>query len=170
MSGSPFQVPFVTNTQVNSSNLGGPFRGFSPQQTVNMFKDSEQTMIRGVLRRSWNNTNAQGSINNKGRVVTPFRAVNNLGDYLGRQQYVCGGSNQVNKTFPGRQGPMGSIISHCDNTRIAASVANNRFVPDSSDYTTYRKQKAIVQNYNDLANGGDKSNASYVAWMHVRSF
>jgi hypothetical protein len=151
----------------SSDNLGGPFNGYSPQQTLTNFKDSNQVMIRKIVVKSWNGNGAKGVDNGHDRVVTPFRAVNNLGDFLGRQNYVCGGSNQINKTYPGRQGPMGSIISACDNTGVPASVANNRFVPDSSDYITYKKQRALNQNYNDLGFGGDSHNASYVNRMAV---
>jgi hypothetical protein len=147
---------------------GGPFQGYSPKQTITSYKDSEQIMIRGVLRRSWNNTNVQSSINGNKRIITPFRAVNNLGDYLGRQDYVCGGPNQVSASKPGWKGRIGSIISACDNTGVAASVTNNKFVSDSSDYITYRKQRAISNNYNDLGYGGDQNNASYVKLMAVR--
>jgi hypothetical protein len=149
---------------------GGPFQGYSPKQTITSYKDSEQIMIRGVLRRSWNNINVNNTINGNQRIITPFRAVNNLGDYLGRQNYVCGGPNQVNANKPGWKGRIGSIISACDNTGIAASVTNNKFVPDSSDYITYRKQRAISNNYNDLGYGGDQHNASYVNLMAVRRF
>ena len=160
-------TPKFTSTE----NLGGPFNGYSPQQTVTNYKNSEQVMIRKILRNSWNGRGAVGTDgvgNNYARVVTPFRAVNNLGDFLGRQNYVCGGSNQVNRTYPGKQGPIGSIISQCDNTGVAASVCNNRFVPDSSDYIKYKKQRALNQNYNDLGYGGDKNNGSYVSLMFVR--
>jgi hypothetical protein len=155
----------------SSANLGGPFNGYSPQQTVTNYKSSEQVMVRRILRKSWNGRGAVGTDgveNSYARVVTPFRAINNLGDFLGRQNYVCGGSNQVNRTYPGRQGPIGSILSRCDNTGVPASVCNNRFVPDSSDYITYKKQRALNQNYNDLGYGGDKNNGSYVARMAVR--
>lgn len=151
-----------------SSLGGGPYQGYSPKQTITNYKDSEQTMIRGVLRRSWNNTNVNGNINGNKRIITPFRAVNNLGDYLGRQNYVCGGSNQVSANKPGWKGHIGSILSACDNTGVAASVTNNRFVPDSSDYITFKKQRAISQNYNDLGYGGDQNNASYANIMAVR--
>uniref|UniRef100_A0A6C0I4J0 Uncharacterized protein n=1 Tax=viral metagenome TaxID=1070528 RepID=A0A6C0I4J0_9ZZZZ len=153
-----------------ASNLGGGLPGISPTQTMNNKKDSNQTMIRKILRDSWNNKQAQASINGYGRVTTPFRAVNNLGDYLGRQAYVCGGSNQVNANKPGWKGRIGSIISQCDTTGVAASVTNNRYVADSSNYTTFKKQDAIAKNYNDIAFVGDRSNGSYVALMAVRRF
>jgi len=162
MSGSPFFVPNTTVRLTRTTNLGGPFQGYSPQQTLNNFKSSEQVMTRSVLRRAWNREGALGVANGKNRVITPFRAVTNLGDFLSRQNYVCGGPNQVNKTFPGRQGRMGSILSRCDNSGVAAGSGNMKFVPDSSDYTTFKKQRAMNQNYNDLKFGGDQNNASYV--------
>lgn len=157
-------VPQTTVKVTSTTNLGGPFQGYSPQQTLTSYKDSDQVMVRKIVRGAWNNPNAVG----KGRVVTPFRAVNNLGDFLGRQNYVCGGSNQVNASKPGWKGHIGSILSHCDNTGVAASVTNNRFVPDSSDYIRFKKQSALVKNYNDIKNGGNQNHASYVPLMAVR--
>lgn len=148
--------------------LGGGLPGISPQQTITNYKDSEQTMARRVLRDSWNTPYATGTVNGKKRVVGPFRAVNNLGDFLSRQNYVCGGSNQVSANKPGWKGHIGSIISHCDNTGVAASVCNTKYVPDSSDYIRYKKQAAINQNYNDIGFGGDQHNGSYVRLMAVR--
>ena len=153
---------------MSSSVLGGPFNGYSPKQTITNYKDSNQVMIRRILRNSWNTQNAIGVINGKNRVITPFRAVNNLGDFLARQNYVCGGPNQVNASKPGWKSRIGSIISNCDGTGIPAGSGNMRFVSDSSDYITYKKQLAINKNYNDVKNGGDQSNGSYVALMRVR--
>lgn len=164
-------VPLTSKTSylpMVMSNLGGPYQGYSPTQTITNYKDSEQTRIRRILRSAWNNTNTAEDINGNGRVTTPYRAVTNLGDYLGRVNYVCGGSNQINKTFPGRQGPMGSIISRCDGTGIDAANGNVRFVSDTSDYITYKKQNAINNVYNDLAFGGDESHGSYEAYMRVK--
>lgn len=147
---------------------GGPYNGFSPVQTITNYKDSEQTTIRRILRNSWNNQQAVGTINGKKRIITPFRAVNNLGDFLSRQNYVCGGSNQVNADKPGWKNKIGSIISQCDGTGVAAGSGNMRHVPDSSDYIRYKKQRAIGKTYNDLKNGGDQSNGSYVSLMAIR--
>ena len=147
---------------------GGPYNGFSPAQTITNYKDSEQTTIRRILRNSWNNQQAVGTINGKKRIITPFRAVNNLGDFLSRQNYVCGGSNQVNADKPGWKGRIGSIISQCDGTGVAAGSGNMRHVPDSSDYIRFKKQRAIGKTYTDLKNGGDQSNGSYVALMGIR--
>jgi hypothetical protein len=148
-----------------SSVLGGPFNGYSGKQTVTNYKDSEQTMSRRVLRSAWNTRYASGTVNGQSRVITPFRAVNNLGDFLSRTNYVCGGPNQVNKSKPGLR--IGSIISACDATSVEGSSCNPRFVPDSSDYIRFKKQQAMNRNYNDSKNGGDESNGSYVALMRV---
>jgi len=149
-------------TSINS------FNGISPVQTIDNYKNSGDVITRKILRKSWHNAFAPSSINGYKRVVTPFRAVTGLGDYLGRQNYVCGGPNQVNADKPGWKGHIGSIISNCDNTGIPAKSGNVRYVPDSSDYITYRRQRAIVQNYNDPSFGGDSNNASYVNLMAVR--
>ena len=160
----------MSTNNLGTSVLGGPYNGWSPKQTINNFKDSEQTNIRSILRRSWNTSFAKDTYNNKNRIITPFRAVNNLGDYLSRNNYSCGGSNQVTIDRYKRKNNIGSIIQQCDSTGVPASICNNRFVPDSSDYITFKKQQAMNRNYNDLSNGGDQHNASYVNIMAIRRF
>jgi hypothetical protein len=154
---------------LDGSNLGGgPFNGFSPIQTINNKKDSTQVMQRRVLRTAWNTPYATGQFNGINRVTTPFRAVNNLGDFLERKNYVCGGPNQVNADRPGWKSRIGSIISQCDGTGVPSSTCNVKFVADSSDYINYRKLRAANHTYNDFKNGGDQSHASYVDLMRVR--
>jgi hypothetical protein len=158
----------LTPTVTSTANLGGPFQGYSPQQTITNFKDSENVMARRVLVKSWNTPYARGIVNGHARIITPFRAITNLGDFLSRENYICGGSNQINKTYPGRQGPMGSIMSQCDGTGVPASNCNGKFVSDSSDYIRFKKQRAMNQNFNDIKNGGDQSHASYAQLLSVR--
>jgi hypothetical protein len=157
----------------SSVNLGGPYQGYSPQQTMNHYKNDDDVRTRNILRNSWNTAYANGKyIGNDNvvynRVITPFRAVNNSGDFLGRIQYVCGGPNQINATRPGYKSLIGSIISNCDNTGVPASTCNGRYVADSSDYTKFKRQTANNKNYNDMKNGGDQHNASYVPLMRIR--
>ena len=156
----------MSNT--SQSNLGGPYNGFSAQQTVTNYRSSEQAMSRRIVRSAWNTAYATGTYNGRKRVIGEFRAVNNLGDFLDRQNYSCGGSNQVNADRPGMKSIIGAIPQRCDATGVPASICNPRFVPDSSDYIRYRKQRAMNQNYNDLKNGGDRNNGDYVPLMHVR--
>ena len=157
-------------TQTSSNNLGGPYQGYSARQTTVMYKDSQNVMARRILRKAWNTPYAVGVVNGKTRAIGEFRAVNNLGDFLSRQNYVCGGPNQINKTFPSRTGRIGSANSQCDGTGVPASSCNTRFVPDSSDYITYKRQRAQNRTYNDVKNGGDKNNASYVPMMAIRRY
>lgn len=147
---------------------GGPWNGYSPQQTIGNYKTNEQTIARRILVKSWNTQFTGDSVNGYGRVVTPFRAITNSGDFLQRQYYVCGGSNQVNASKPGWKSAIGSIISQCDSTGIQSATCNVKYVADSSDYIRFKKLRAQNQNFNDLKNGGDQNNASYVPRMAVR--
>jgi len=165
MSGFNYTVPSYANKPTSSKVLGGPYKGYSPIQTINCFNNSDQVMTRKILSKSWNGNGALGVSNGYGRVVTPFRAVNNLGDFLSRKNYNCGGPNQLHADKPGMKSRIGSMISRCDGTGVPASSCNTAFVADASDYITYKKQKAMNQNFNDLKHGGDQSNASYVYKM-----
>jgi hypothetical protein len=62
------------------SVLGGPYNGYSAKQTVSSKRDSEGTMTRRILRSSWNTPAATGVID-PANVVTPFKAINNLGNF-----------------------------------------------------------------------------------------
>jgi hypothetical protein len=158
----------MATSRQKSGNQLFSFKGISPTQTINGTNDSDDVMTRKILRDSWDNSGASGSINGYRRVITPFRAVNHLGDFLARKNYVCGGPNQVHAERPGWKSIIGSIISNCDGTGIPAGSGNSKFVSDSSDYTTFKRQTAVVNNYNDLSFGGDQHNASYVPLMAVR--
>ena len=147
---------------------GGPYNGYSPQQTLTNYKSSEQAMTRRVLRSAWNTAYAGGVYNNKNRIITPFRAINNSGDFLSRKNYSCGGPNAITVDRYKRKNNIGSMFSNCDGSGVPASSCNVKFVADSSDYITFKKQMAINRNYNDLSNGGDQSHASYVPLMAVR--
>jgi hypothetical protein len=147
---------------VNPKNLGGGFQGISPPQIVNGYKNSEDALTRTCLRRVWNTSYATGTVNNLTCSTTPYRAVYNLGDFLSRKNYSCGGPNTINRNYYNKGAHIGSIPQNCDSTGIPPSSCNVKFVPDSSDYTRFRRERAVNTNYNDLSNGGDESNASYV--------
>ena len=150
------------------ANLGGGINGISKSQTVDGYKNYDNINTRNILRRSWNTPYARGNIDGYQRVTTPFRAVNNSGDFLGRVNYICGGPNQVNASYPGWKSRIGSIISQCDGTNIPSSTCNVKFVADSSDYSRFKRQQAENYTYNDTKDGGDEHNASYVDLMAVR--
>jgi hypothetical protein len=112
-----------------------------PQRTA------DQTNSRKILSNGWNQENVIGTINGNKRVLTPFRAANNLGDFLVRKNYVCGGPNQVNASKPGRKTSIGTILSACDGTGVEGASCNPKFVSDSSDYVRFRKLRAMNKNY-----------------------
>ena len=156
---------FLKTPNLGGTNLGGAIQGKSPKQTITNYKSSDQVMMRRVLVKSWNTAYATGTVNNKSRVTTPFRAVNNSGDFLARKQYSCGGPNPTNADKPGWKSRIRNMFSNCDGTGIPPSSTNVKFVADSSDYSKFRKQRAVNANYNDKTFGGDQNNASFVARM-----
>jgi hypothetical protein len=165
------------------SNLGGGYNGYSPALLgggagthggSGMEGGNERSMDRNILRQAWNGQYASGDVNGRKPVCTPFRLVNNAGDYLGRQNYVSGGPNQVNNirssTINGWKMFAGHVQATNDGTGIPSSTCNVKYVYDGSDYTTFKKNQAINRTYNDFSFGGDKSNASQSAWRRVRRF
>lgn len=154
----------------NRSTLGGGIQGIAPKQTITNYKGGDQVISRRIVVKSWNTPYATGAINGRNRVTTPFRAVNNSGDFLGRVQYSCGGPNPTNADKPGWKSRIRSMFSNCDGTGVPASSCNVKFVADSSDYSRFKKNRAINQLYNDSTFGGDQSHASYAPLMGVRRF
>lgn len=151
-------------------NLGGGISGISPKQTVTNYKGSDQVMARKTVVKSWNTAYATGRVNDRNRVTTPFRAVGNSGDFLGRIQYGSGGPNPTNATRPGYKSNIGSVLNNADNSGIPASSTNTRYVADSSDYIKFKKNRAINQLYNDSKFGGDQNHASYVPRLAVHRY
>jgi hypothetical protein len=91
------------------------------QQTNNIKRDSDVTLSRKVLLKSWDQHAATGTINGQKRKVTPYRAVTHMGDFL----------NRINDTP--------------DDTGVAHGGSHKTFVSDSSDYARYRKLRAMNQ-------------------------
>ena len=170
----------------NPASPGGAIRGWMPQATQltdKRYPDYEQ--IRYILKNAWNTTyRSQLQRNNlKQSITTPFRAVNNAGDLLSRENYSCGGTCQTPQSRPGLHGlstHFGSVSVSCTPSAaynslqlikdIPAAACNVKYVYDSSDYVTYLKQRAVVKNYNDLTNGGDDSNSSQSAQRAIRRY
>jgi hypothetical protein len=135
--------------------------GIMPRPTNNQDRTNYFPQTRFILRQAWN-TKYQSTLKSagKGLAITPFRAVNNAGDLLSRKNYSCGGPNPLTSR-PGLHGlHLGNIHSTCDNSNVPASSCNVKYVYDSSNYTTYLKQRANSKNYNDSSFGGNDSNSS----------
>jgi hypothetical protein len=171
---------------VRPANPGGAINGYMPQQTQTVDKRyPDYEHIRFTLKNAWN-TSYRGQLkrdNLKRPITTPFRAVNNAGDLLSRLNYSCGGPCQSFQSRPNMRGlriRFGAVSDTCvpsaaynsiqllDN--IPASACNVKYVYDSSDYTTYLKQRAVNKNYNDLTFGGDDSNSGQSAWRAIRRY
>ena len=137
-----------------------------------MNKSSEGETLRMTLRRAWNGPAASGRINGVRPAATPFRIVNNAGDFLSRQNYSSGGPNQVNGIKQSISGSWrtsaGRVRATDDGSGVPSASCNPKYVYDSSNYVTYRKQLAVNKNYRDVSSGGDQSNASYSAILRVR--
>ena len=164
----PINPNYLTTPNLgDNKKLGGAVQGKSPKQTITNYKGSEQVMARKLVVKSWNTAYSTGNVNGKLCVTTPFRAVNNSGDYLGRVNYSCGGPNPTNASKPGWKSRIRSMFSNCDGTGIPACSTNTKFVADSSEYSKFKKHRAINLNYNDSSFGGDQSHASFVNRMSI---
>ena len=165
---------------------GGAIQGWMPQQTQNVDKTyPEFEQIRWTLKEAWN-TKYRGQLRRNGlkqSITTPFRAVNNSGDLLSRDNYSCGGTCQTPQSRPGLHGlktHFGSVQSSCIPSatysslqllnNVPAAACNVKYVYDSSDYTTYLKQRAVNKNYNDYSYGGDDSKSSQSATRAIRRY
>jgi hypothetical protein len=161
----------MTTIGGNISVLGGGLHGISPKQTVGNYKGGDQVISRRIVSKAWNTPYARTRHpNGINRVITPFRAVNNSGDYLARVHYSCGGPNPTNADKPGWKSRIRNMLSNCDGSGVPASSCNVKFVADSSDYSKFKKYRAINQVYNDSTFGGDQSHASFVARMGVHRY
>jgi hypothetical protein len=167
---------------VNRPLLGGGIKGRMPQKILGTDNSNKFARTRFVLRDAWNTTSSTGSSYEK-RIITPFRAINNAGDLLSRQEYSCGGTCQTPQSRPNVKGlktRFGSISLSCTpsvlysttqvNSSVPASACNVKFVYDGSDYTKYLKMKAVNKNYNDLSFGGNDSNAAQSAIRAIRRY
>jgi hypothetical protein len=171
----------------NPNNPGGAIRGYMPQNVQNVDKRyPEFEQIRFTLKNSWNTTypsQLRAANLPKRTITTPFRAVNNAGDLLSRENFSCGGSCQSFQSRPGLKGlrqHFGATSTSCTpsaaynslqlNSSVPSATCNVKWVYDSSDYVTYLKQKAVNKNYNDLSYGGDDYKSSQSAQRAIRRY
>jgi hypothetical protein len=156
-----------------SFTLGGGVRGIAPHPVSNgtMKGSSEHESVRFILRKAWNGLAASKNVNGRAPAATPFRVVNNAGDYLSRVNYASGGSNQVTgakrSITAGWRTSAGGVHAMNDGSGIPSATCNPKFVYDSSDYIRFRKQMAVNRNYNDYGFGG-ANNAAQSAIRAIR--
>jgi hypothetical protein len=152
----------------NSTSLGGGIQGLSTKQTKKGYKTNDDIMTRRIIVKSWNNPFASGEVNGRKRATSAFPAVYNRTDFLSRKNYVCNVPNPIQETRTRLKSNMGSIINNCDGSGIACANTNTKYVPDSSLYTTYKRQMVTNQNFNDLTNIGNAHNSQQVSMSFVK--
>jgi len=175
-------IGYNINNASGNPDLGGGFKGIMPQPVVDHDNSHEFSKTRFYLRDAWNTSSISGSSYPK-RIIGPFRAVNNAGDILSRQDYSCGGTCQSFQSRPGLKGlrqHFGSISNSCTpsvlyssnqlNDAVPASACNGKFVYDSSDYINFRKKQAINRNYNDRSFGGNDYSGAQSAIRAIRRY
>jgi hypothetical protein len=173
---------YVNNNPSLGPLLGGGFKGLMPQPLIIHDNSNDFSQTRFALREAWNTSSLSGSSNPK-RIVTPFRAVNNAGDLLSRQNYSCGGTCQTYQSRPGLHGlrqRFGAVSDSCQadvfwspaqiDPKVPASACNTKYVYDSSDYIRFLKNQAVNKNYNDRSFGGNDSSAQQSKWRSVRRY
>ena len=62
-------IASTISKQTKSTDLGGPFTGFSAKQTLLNEKDGHQTSTRTILRNAWNTSYATGTYNGLNRKI-----------------------------------------------------------------------------------------------------
>jgi len=170
------------NNKSGNPQLGGGIRGIMPQPIIDHDNSDEFARTRFYLKDAWNTSSASGSSYPK-RIIGPFRAVNNAGDILSRQDYSCGGTCQSYQSRPGLKGlrgRFGSISASCTpsalyssnqlNATVPASACNGKYVYDGSDYISFKKNQAINRNYNDRSFGGNDYSGAQSAIRAVRRY
>ena len=120
---------------------------------------SDHAISRRIVVDSWNTPYATGEYKGQTSSMGGFRRVNNLGDFLGRVNYSCGGPNQTQPSRPGMKSIIGSVPNTCDGSHIPPSSTNVKFVSDSSDYIRYKK---LMSKNNELRNPKKKNSSSCV--------
>jgi hypothetical protein len=108
---------------------------------------------RNEVVRAFNGAAYESGVN--GTVsITPFRAVNNAGDILGRKNYSCGGPNQVSNSKR-RSGLVfrNSKTTSCDASGVEGASCNPKYVYDSSMYSKFKRQVAVQRSFTDTSTG-----------------
>lgn len=163
--------------------LGQGLPGLMPQPIVVHDNSDAFARTRFTLKEAWNTTSYSGS-SNVHRMVTPFRAVNNAGDLLCRDNYSCGGGScqtpQSRPNLSGLKQHLGGTSGSCRpsviwsasqiNPSVPSSTCNVKYVYDGSDYIRFKKDQAVNRNYNDRSFGGDDYHTSQSAIRHIRRY
>jgi hypothetical protein len=154
---------------INPRILGGGYQGISPMQTISSQRDSSDVMARRKLRDAVNKKYMSPTINNYGRVISPFKAVMGYGHYRDNLYYIDGTEpNQIATTVNGLYFAglnRGSTIAQRDGTGIISESGRRDYIASGAEYSNFKKLMAVNSTYNDISFVGDDNNGSYVASM-----
>lgn len=117
---------------------------------TNSQKNGYIMAARRTVVKSWDNQFAGSTYGSENRKQTPFRAVTSSGDYLVRENYVCGGSTPYYQSRPGIARMLDPLRNVCDSTGVPTTNANKGFVYRSSDYIQFKAQKELGKRYNNI--------------------
>jgi len=173
---------FIDNNPAYGPALGGGIKGRMPQTVLTHDNSDSFARQRFTLVNGFNTSKSTGALYPR-RILTPFRAMNNAGDLLLRQNYSCGGSCQTQQSRPGLYGlsnSFGATSTSCqadifwspiqNNPKVPSGTCNGKYVYDGSDYTRFKKLQSVNRNYNDISFGGNEYNGSQSAYRAIRRY
>ena len=146
----------------------GPFHGISNQTLTGT---AERATTRFILRNAFGNSCSMGKYGLNKSAITPFRMAMNAGDPNGTKNSMPSPNMPVSNEVGGVQGTLTRANMTFGGARSNGQSyfsGNQTYVYDGSDYVKFKKQQAVNRNYNDIKNGGDQHNASFVNLMAVR--
>jgi hypothetical protein len=154
--------------------MGGGLKGYMPQPLIDQDRSYIFPQTRFALREAWNTTpySGQDGLVVK-RIITPFRAVYNIGDPLSRENYSCGGGCQTFQSRPGvfgLRGRFGATQNVCDQSTVPPSTCNVKYVSDASLYIRFKKEQAFNRNYNARKFGGNNYSGAQVAQRAIHRY
>lgn len=134
--------------------------GISPIHGLNAVHDGTTTAEKSILTKAYKKTKVNGiaTTASSSRSIGGFRFSNNAGDPLSRKNYAgVQNTNQCGNQLGGGVGKMHSPRcrrgrSEVNTSGVEAFSGNPTYVYDSSNYITYRKQKAMNKGYGDPNN------------------
>lgn len=129
--------------------------GISPVANTNSVREGETTSQKAVLTKAFQKANRAGvqTEASRRRSIGGFRFYNNAGDPLSRNNYSgVENTNQCRNQLGGGVGKMHSPRCRRGRSQINTSgvetfSGNPRYVYDSSNYMTYKKNRAMNKGY-----------------------
>lgn len=162
----------LPGAQPKNGLLGG---GANSNSSSGMVGGSERSQTRAVLRQAFGNRSLSSSIRSpqsfvtaKTSKTTPFRVAMSAGDVNGsKNKAPAPGLPAINQVGAQRVQGTQSLNGPPRNDGTAYYTGNPKYVYDGSDFTRYKRLKAINKTYDDSSFGGS-NNGAYPFIMRVR--